>query len=76
MEHENGGDTNCNKRTRYSYQRIDTGTEQLENERSIRDHANFTIVEIGQNSSGPLKRLAVTQTPDENSQLPLAWKTL
>ena len=40
---------------------------------------NYSIAEIGQNtekSPGNMRRLAVTQTPVENHQLTLLWKTL
>ena len=74
MEHESDGDTNCNWRTRYSHQRIGTGTGGLGNKTTSGDHFNYSIVEIGQNykkSPGDLRRLAVTQTPVENHQLTL-----
>ena len=74
IEHESDGDTSCNRCTRYSHQRIDTGTGGLENERSSGDHSNYNIIEIGQNTKkrpGHLKRLAVTQTSVENHQLTL-----
>ena len=44
-----------------------------------RDHPNYGIVEINQNtekSPGDLKRLAVTQTLVINYQMALVWKTL
>ena len=69
MEHESDDDSNCNCCARYSHQRIGTGTGGLGNKRMIRDHPNYRIVEIGQNtkkSPGDLRRLAVTQTPVEN----------
>ena len=72
MEHENDSDNNCNMRTRYSHQRIRTGTVGLGNKSE--DHPNYSNVEIGQNtkkSPGNLKKLAVTQTPVENHQLML-----
>ena len=74
MEHESDGDTNCNWGTRYSHQRIGTGTGRLEKKRKIRDHPNYSIVEINQNtkeSPGDLKRLAVIQTSVEDHQLTL-----
>ena len=79
MEHESDGDTNCNRCTRYNYQRIDTGTGGLENKRTNGHHPNYSIVEIGQNTKenpGNLRKLAVTQIPVENYQLMLEWKTL
>ena len=65
--------------TRYSHQRIATWTGGLENKRMSGDHLNKSIVEIRQNnkeSLGDLRKLAVTQTPVENHQLMLVWKTL
>ena len=43
------------------------------------DCTNYSIFEIGNNtekSPGDLRRLAATQTPLENHQLQLEWKTL
>ena len=61
------GDTN--------HQRISTGIGEHGNNWTNKDHPNYSIVEIGQNtkkSPGNLRRLAVTQTPVENHQLSLA----
>ena len=52
---------------------------RLENKSTSRDHPNYSIIEIGQNtekSPGDLKRLVVTQTPVENHQQTLMGKTL
>ena len=79
MTHESDGDTNSKWRVRYSHQRFGTRTGGLGNCRTNGDHPNYSIVEIGQNtkkSPGDLRRLAVTQTPVENHQLTLVWKTL
>ena len=76
MEHESNGDTSCNLRARYNHQMIDPG---IGNKRVSWDHPNYNIIEIGLNtekSLGHLKRHAVTQTPVENHQLMLVWKTL
>ena len=46
----------------------------LENKRTSRDHPNYNIVDIGQNtekSPGALGRFAVSQTPVRNHQLML-----
>ena len=64
------GDSNSNLCTRYSHQRIGTGTGRLQNKRSSVDSPNYRIVEIGQNnekSPGDWRTLAVTQTPVKNS---------
>ena len=66
MEHESDGDTNCNRRARYSHPRIGTGTGGLGNKRTSGDHPDYYSVEISQNtekSPGKLSRLVVTQTP-------------
>ena len=42
---------------------LNNGTERVENQRSNKDHPNYSIVKVGQNTeknSGDLKRLAVT----------------
>ena len=65
------GDTNCSWRTRYCHQRTWTRNGRLGNKGTSGDHPNYSIVEIGQNTKKHprhLRRLAVTQTPIENSQ--------
>ena len=72
-------DTLCNSCSRYSHQRIGTGTGGLINKRTNGDHQNNSIIKNGQNtekSHGDMWRLAVTQTPVENHQLTLIRKTL
>ena len=72
MEHESDSNTNCNWQAQYSHQRIGTGTGRLGNKRTSGDYPNNSIVESGQNtkkSPEDLRRLAVTQTPEENHQL-------
>ena len=79
MKHGNNGDTSCNWCARYSHQRINKGTGGRENKRMSGDHPNYSIFEIGQNttkSPGDFRKLAVTQTPVENHQLTPVWKTL
>ena len=79
MEHESDSDTNCNDFARYSSQGINKGTGGLENKRMSGDLPNYSFIKIGQNtekSPGDTKRLAVTQTPVEDYQLTLEWKTL
>ena len=73
------GDTNCNWCTRYSQQKIDTGTGGLGNKRTRGNHPNYSITKIGQNTEktpGNLRRLVVTQTPGRNHQETLTRKTL
>ena len=72
MQYESDGNTICNCCARYSNQRISTGTGKLGHKRMDRDHPNYCIVEIGQNtkkSPGNLRRLAVIHSPVENYQL-------
>ena len=54
MEHEGDGNTNCNWRTRFSQQRLDTRTGGLGNKRMSGDHPNYYIVEIDQNTKKSL----------------------
>ena len=79
MEHDGDGDTSCNWRTRYSYQRIGTVTGRLGNKRASGDYPDNSIIKICQNTlknTKDLKRFAVIQTPVKNHQLTLVWKTL
>ena len=60
-------------------QRIGTRTGRIRNKRIIRDHPDYSIIKIGQNtekSPNYLRRLAITQTPGRKRQLTLVWKTL
>ena len=79
MEHEFDGDNNCNWYARNNLQRICTGTGGPRNERTRGDDLDYRIINIGQNtekSPGDLSKPAVTETPVENHQLTLVWKTL
>ena len=72
MEHEGGGDTNCNWCTWNNPQRIDKETRRLRNQRTSRDRPNYIIIKIDQNtekSPGDFRQLAVSQTPVRNYQL-------
>ena len=74
MEHEGDGDTSCNWHTRYSHQRIGTGTGGLEVWRTSGDHPNYGTIENGQNaekSPRDLRRFDVTQAPLKDHQLKL-----
>ena len=78
-EHESYDYTNCDWCSWYSHQKIGTRTGGLGNNGTGGDCPNHSIVEIGQNtekSPEDLRRLAATQTPVENHQLTLTWKTL
>ena len=77
VEHESNIYTNHNWFSWYSHQRIIKETVVLGNNRTRGDHANYDIIEIGQNtekSSGDLSRLTVTQTPGKGYQLTLMKK--
>ena len=50
----NDSDTSCNRSTRYSHQRISKGTGRLGNKMTSGDHANYSLIYIGQNTGkGP-----------------------
>ena len=73
------GDTNYSWCTWDNPQRICKGTRGIGNKRTSEDHPNYSIIKIEQNtkkSPEDLRRLAVTQTPVEDHQLTLEWKTL
>ena len=53
--------------------------ERLRNKWTSRNHPDYSIIKIGQNtekSPGDLRRLAVTEIPEENYQLTVMGKTL
>ena len=78
MEYEGDYDTYCNWCTGNDPQRLGIGAGRVRNQSTSRDHPNYSIVEIGQNtekSIGELRRLAVTQTPVKDHQLTLMRKT-
>ena len=57
--------------------RLGKGTGKVRNRRTSRDHPNYSIVKIDQNtemSPGYMKKLMVTQTTGKNHQLTLVWK--
>ena len=63
MKHESDGDTNCNWWTWNNPQNIGKGTEWLRNQRTSKDHPDYNITKIGQNtekSPGELRRLGIT----------------
>ena len=60
-------------------QKIGKGIGGLGNKRTSRDHSDYSITKICQNtekSPGDLRRLAVSQTPVRNHLLTLVRKTL
>ena len=71
MEHESHAYNWCSW---YIHQRIDKGTGGLGNKSTSRDHPNYCIIEISQNTEknpGDLRRLAATQTKGKDHQLKL-----
>ena len=63
IEHESDDDNSCNWCARYTHQRIGTGTGGLENKWTRRDHPNYRIIKIGQNtekSPGDLRSYLMT----------------
>ena len=74
MEHEGDGDIKCKWCTWNDPQRLGKEIEGVGNLRTIGDHQNYMIVNIGQNTEkrfGDPRRLAVTQIPVKNRQLTL-----
>ena len=67
LQIENDGETTCNWCAQYRQEKIRTGTEGLGNERTIVDHPNYSIVEIGQNTKKSLEDLL---------SIRLQWKTM
>ena len=69
VEHEGDGDTNCNWRTWNSLPKLGKEAGRDGNQRTDRDHLNYSTVEIGQNtvkSPGDLKRGA--NAAEKNSE--------
>ena len=78
MEYEGDGDDSCYCFARYDTNRLGKGAERVGNRKTSREHPNYSIVEIGQNtekSSAGLVGLIVTQTQVKEHQLTLEWKT-
>ena len=78
MEHEGDGDTDCNWCTWNDAKRLGKGARGVRNRKASRDHPNYSIVRIGQNtekSPGDMRRLAVTQARMKDHQLTLVGKT-
>ena len=78
VEHEGDSGTSGNWCTWNGLQRLDKGAVRAGNQRTNRDHPDYSIIEIGQNTEkcfGDLRRLAVTQTPMKDHQLNLMGKT-
>ena len=73
------GNTNCSCCAWYSHKSIGTGTGRLENKRRNRDHSDYSIIKITQNSEkspGDLRILATARTPVGNHQLMMVCKTI
>ena len=71
MEHEVDGNTNCNRRTRYTrnnLQGLGKGTGRFRNQKTSWDHPYYSIVKIDHNTeknSEDLRRLTATQDSSE-----------
>ena len=79
MEYEGYSDTKCSWCTWDNAPKIGNGTGRRRNERTRKDHPDYRIIKIGENtekSPGDLRRLAVTQAQGRNHQLTLVRKTL
>ena len=78
MDLEEDGDTNYNWCIWNDSRKPGKRVGRFENRRMSRDHLNYSITKIKQNtetSPGDLKRLAVSQTLGRNDQLPLVRQT-
>ena len=65
IEHESNGNTNCNWCTRNGPQKLGKGTGRAGNQRTSRDHRNYTITKVGKNtekSPEDLSRIVSIQT--------------
>ena len=74
MEHEGDSLSICGWCTWDNTQGISKGTRRLGNKRTSRDHPDYSIIKIGQNtekSPGDSRRHRVIQTPVTNHQLTL-----
>ena len=74
MEHVNDHNINCIWFARLSPLMIVLGNGVLGNKKTIGEHPNYNIFEIGQKCPGDLKRLAVIETPVKNHLLMLVGK--
>ena len=66
MKYEDDGDTNCNCCTRNDLQRLGERAERVGNRWTSREHPNYSIVKIAQNTEkcpGNLRWFVVAQTP-------------
>ena len=74
MEHESDVDVNCNWCARNNPQMLSKEIRRLKNQRTTRDHSEYGIIKLSQNtekSPGHLRKLAVSQTPIKYHQLTL-----
>ena len=79
MKYENDIEINCNWCSWNHPQKNWNGVKRLEIQRKNRDHPNYTIAKISQNTEecpGELRSLAVIQTLEKGHQLRLIWKNL
>ena len=72
MEHEGDDDTNCNWCSWNSPQKLGKRVGRVGNQSMSRDHPNYCIIKISQNtekSPGDLKKLVVTAVKDHQLTL-------
>ena len=69
MEHEGNGDTNCIRCLKNNPVRIGNMTRRLKNKKTSKDHPNYSIIKIGQNTEkSPGNSSEVTSAkPDEKN---------
>ena len=78
LVHEDDGDTSYSWCGWNNSQRLGKGTRRTGNQRKSKDHPDYSIVEISQNtqkSPEDLKRFAITQNPVNDYLQTLVWKT-
>ena len=78
MEYEGDSDTNCSLCARNDPQILGNGAGRIWKRRTSRDHQNYSIINIRQNTEempGNFKRLDVTQTLVQDHQQTLVGKT-
>ena len=68
-EKQNDGRSNCNRCARNYTQRLGKGARRVRNRRTSKEHSNYSIVRLNQNTekgSGDLRRLAIKQDISKN----------
>ena len=76
MEHEGDGGTKCNWSAQNNLHRVGNGDGRFRNQRMNTDHADYSIVKIGQNtekSPGDLRKFSIAYIPIKDHQQPLIY---